>query len=728
MDVAFQDKSAKVLVVEGSGATRTLISEVFRKEGFTDITGVPSIKDAIGVMEAESVGWIISSLFTDQPENILHILKVATEVGELKTLRISLMVDDDDMKYLPLAYKLGAISHHSKPFTKESLTEEMDLLLKRYEEAGYRSALVSGHYLRKSLEELKLDEDLLQFERSLMEIYPSEKSLLFNLIPPMSRLDKKDSAINILRQIKLLDPSKEEMVKEYATKYLEGADLEIAQGEGEVFNFLGLESVIVVDPDEGIQNNLKSLLGEIGIKEEHIHCFGDGEEACEYVKANPNPDLVLMEWRVPKVAGPLLIQRLRTDGASVTPIIVISSLLEKDDLPLVREIGVAIVVRKPFQKDEILQKLIWTIQQDRMPTEQGTMERKIREHIRNKKFDDATAIKAKFMSDTSIAQGPKEAIEAEFSFIQKRYEDARDHGIEAIKLNGDSLFMLNLLGKALMLLRDFEVALKCFKKAQSMSPMNIERLCQIAEVQSEMGDGEEANKTLEQAKDLDADNTTIIEAESKVAINLGDTEKAKQLMGKLDAIENIVSFMNNSAVAMARCEMVDQGIQQYRKTLKSIPDDREDTKAIVMFNLALAHARVDELDEAKLHLGRAVQIESRVKKRAENLLKRIEKALTKGTDFTLNLDKNGKNAASPQEAASQVDGPQNEAEELPAVNLEILAAVGSVPGDLGSFLIFKPQKLDAEILKSLEGQPRFKKRASIERDESGGADKALASA
>ena len=726
MDQAFKDKSAKIVVIEGSGASRTLVSEVLRKAGFTDITGVPEVKDAVGILEAENVDWVITSIFDDQPVNALHLLKISTEVPELVDMRISIMASEDELKFLPAAYKFGALSHHSKPFTKESLTEDVDLLLKRYEEEGYRSSFVAGHYLRSCLMELEKYDDLLQFEKALIKTYPSEDGLLFNLVPPLAKLDKKDDAKSVLRQIKMVDPSKEEAVKECCSKYLDGEDL--AGAEGESFNFLSLDSVVVVDSDSGIQNNLKGLLGEIGV--ENVHCFDDGEAAAAFVKQNPNPSLILMEWRIPKMAGPLLVQRFRVDGAPSTPIMVVSSLLEKDDMPLVREIGVATVVEKPFQKEELLSKLIWTIQQDRMPSEQGTMERKIREHLKNKNIDEAMAIRANFMNDNSIPQGDKSAIEAEFCFIQRRYEDARDHGIEAIKQNGDSLIVLNLLGKTLMLLRDFEVALRCFQKAQSMSPMNIERLCQIAEVQSEMGDEEEAKKTMDGAKELDADNTQIKETETKIAINAGDTETAKKLMGQLDAIDNIVSFMNNSAVAMARCEMVDQGIEQYRKTLKSIPDDREDTKAIVMFNLAMAHARADELDEAKIHLGRAINIESRVKTRAQNLLKRITTALEKGSAFNLNLSANKDNPAdvnAPGGAASGGDASAEEnKDELPAIHLEVLAAVKAVAGSQAGFMIFLPENIDPDAAKLLENQPRFMKRAAIERDESAGADKAMA--
>ena len=146
-----------------------------------------------------------------------------------------------------------------------------------------------------------------------------------------------------------------------------------------------------------------------------------------------------------------------------------------------------------------------------------------------------------------------------------------------------------------------------------------------------------------------------------------------------------------------------------------------------MFNLALAHSRADELEEAKLHLERVTKIESRVKDRAKNLLVRIGRALEKGSDFNLNLTEGGAGAKPDAGAGAkeQNDEKAESSDELPPVSLEAMATVIAAPGDRGSFLIYLPASLDPDVAKLLENQPRFKKRDAIEREESAGADKAL---
>ncbi len=68
MDVFFRDRDVKVLVVDPSGASRTLLSEVIRSLGFADVNGVPNLKDALGVLEVEKVRWLITPVFPDQHE------------------------------------------------------------------------------------------------------------------------------------------------------------------------------------------------------------------------------------------------------------------------------------------------------------------------------------------------------------------------------------------------------------------------------------------------------------------------------------------------------------------------------------------------------------------------------------------------------------------------------------------------------------------------------------
>ena len=105
--------------------------------------------------------------------------------------------------------------------------------------------------------------------------------------------------------------------------------------------------------------SLKKTLAEIGV--ENVVSFADGDEATAWVESNDEPDLIIHEWRIPSLSGPLFIQRVRAKGFYRVPLVVISSLIKPDDMPLIREMGIAEVVAKPLEKTNLLPALVWTV-------------------------------------------------------------------------------------------------------------------------------------------------------------------------------------------------------------------------------------------------------------------------------------------------------------------------------------------------------------------------------
>jgi CheY-like chemotaxis protein len=728
MDVFFRDRDVKVLVVDPSGASRTLLSEVIRSLGFADVNGVPNLKDALSVMEVEKVRWLITPLFADQHENLLQVLNLYTSVPELHQLRVSALVEETEMEVLPSCFERGLLSYHKKPFTKDSLINELKDFLQRYEKFNWRSSPMAGSYLRQNLLYLELHDELLAFERQLLKLAPGDLSQYLNLAVPLIKTDKVDEAKAILSQLKKLDGSLDGAIKQICTSYLAGEDISQATGTG--LNMLGLKTAVVVDNDSSVRMEIQAALQEMGV--ENIHVFDDGLAAHEHIKQHNNPDLILQEWRIPKLTGPLFLQRAQEDGAKATPVILVSSLVQKEDIPFVREMGVAHSLQKPFQRKDLIQSIIWTIQQDRQPTEQGSMERKMRQLLAERQFEEAARIKERYTSDATIGVGAKELIEAEFAYAFGDNEKARDFGIEAIKHAGESIFILNLLGKALINLREFETALKCFQKAQTLAPLNLERLCQIAEIHSELGDTSKAHEILEEAKDIDPDSQRVMEAEAKAAINSGESSVAKKIMAQLRAMENVVAYMNNRSVAMARCGMIDEGIEGYKKTLEAIPDERPDIKGIVHYNIAFAHIRAGKMPEAKAELEQVLQYKSsKVLAKSEALLKRLNHAIEKGTQLSIArndqaLTRTLGDLHGQAPAAGGSDKPTvDEAKE--AAKSKILAVVESKPGDMACHMIYRSSVAIPKAAKMLEGQLRFNPRKAIERAESMGADRMAAS-
>jgi CheY-like chemotaxis protein len=712
IETKFKDKSARVLLVDSSGPVRQLLSEVAKSIGFSNSQAVASIQDAHNILETEQVDWLLVPLCSDQDLNGLHTVRMVVNFAELKGVRVSLFVEDKESWALSKAFELGLLSYHLKPFTKETLQKELDELMRFFEEHEWDATRTSAEYLRRHLKATGQSVDLLALEKNLLEIYPGNTKLLINLAEAQHMNGASDSAKATLRQVEFIDAGAKDLVK--AKRAALFATEASTEGEGTPGgNVLGLNTVVLIDNDDASRAAVKAIFAELGVTE--IQEFSDGEAAFEWINANPEPSLVIMEWRVPKLTGPLLIQRIRSKGYVNVPLVVLSSLIKPMDMPIIREMGVANIAQKPMEREPFLKAVIWTVQQDRMPTEALTMENKIRGLISCKKIDEAEEVIARFLDDASISAGRKAVIRAEHALARENYEMARDLAIEAIKQSGESLFALNVLGKSLMVLRQFEQSLKCFQKAQSVSPMNLERLVTIAETQAETGNTAEAQETINKAKDLDPDSQAVQEGEAKVALASGNSETAKEILSQLDSIGNVIGYLNNKAVAHAKCGFADEGISIYEKTLASIPSSQRETSAVVNYNMALAKIRKGDLQNGLTDLEAVLAIpESRVYKKAENLKQRLVPAVSTGSTFALKEGDSQSNQAS----GASPEGPSSDESRAADASTLVRALMELSPGEHCCYLLFKTTASDpAELTKVLQNPPKFKARKSIERGE-----------
>ena len=86
--IFLQRKSGKVIVIDSSGAERTMLAEVVRSLGFGDVNGVSGIKEAVEMIEVESVDWVISPLQTDNTDNIFQVIDLIYSDPILRHIRV----------------------------------------------------------------------------------------------------------------------------------------------------------------------------------------------------------------------------------------------------------------------------------------------------------------------------------------------------------------------------------------------------------------------------------------------------------------------------------------------------------------------------------------------------------------------------------------------------------------------------------------------------------------
>ena len=183
---------------------------------------------------------------------------------------------------------------------------------------------------------------------------------------------QEEEAKSTLQQLIAIEPEMAEKHGELIKNLFGDEGLTNSEG-GPATNILGLNHVVLIDSDETNRTSIAGWLSELGIPE--THGFTDGAEAWKHIEKQSSICAIITEWRIPSLTGPLIIQRIRDKFPSV-PIILESSLLQNQDAPLVYEMGVAALIEKPFDKKQFLQQLISSIQQDRLPSDMETLERK----------------------------------------------------------------------------------------------------------------------------------------------------------------------------------------------------------------------------------------------------------------------------------------------------------------------------------------------------------------
>lgn len=719
-EAKFKDRSLRIVAVEQSASLRQLIGDVLRSLGFANVETMATITDSHHFLEADHADWLILPLQPNDSRNGLNSISMISSSSALRGLKVSLLLAENEDWAIAKAFELGVFTCHPKYTNRDDLKIEFEKLMAKMDAFECDSTKTSMSYLRSHLTKVGRHQDLVELDKNALSIRPGDGESLMNLAESLVLSGENVKAIATLRQLELICPDRISNINSMREKISASSPQApspktISEAE-ESPNFLGLETVVIVDSDDASRSAIKSIIRELGCN--NIFDFADGDSAFLWLDQNGEPDLLLMEWRIPKLSGPMLLQRLRSKGHYNKPVIVISSLIKSSDMPIIRELGIANLALKPVEKNTLVKALIWAIQQDRMPSDMYQLENRIRSLLNSKSLQAAEPLVQRYLDDPTIQNARKSILRAEFAFAKEQYDEARDLAIAAVKQSGESLFALNILGKCLMTLRQYESALKCFKKAQTISPMNIERLITMAEVQAELGETATAEASLNMAKDIDPESPVVAEGAARVAIASGSIMDAKTALASLESNLNLIRYLNNKAVAHAKCGFPKEGIEIYEKTLVAMPPREYELISIVHYNTALARVRSSDLVGAirQLEILLATQ-KTRIHSKAASLKSRIEEALAQSKNFAI-LDSDAATASGNKDLALGASRPASSASTLINGILEYR------PGEYCCFLLFKSSVPDGpEIQKALRSELQFKPSKALERGETfDGAD------
>ncbi|MBP6217045.1 MAG: response regulator [Oligoflexales bacterium] len=380
------------------------------------------------------------------------------------------------------------------------------------------------------------------------------------------------------------------------------------------------KKILVIDDDESIGILVKQILEESGIPT--VEAFDQSSSAWDSAQRETY-DFIIMDWKMPEISGPALLNRFRHHPFYYkVPIIVSSGFLGKEDLVLLGEFFLVGKFEKPVQKGSFIRKVAelyaefnWFDSKEKQLTE-------ILSQMKNE-IDSSNLIKT-FETILSEAKKPLPIgiSAARILMAEKKYKDAEHILMFILDKFPDSIFALQELGKLHLINKSYDAAKRALMGAFKKSPKNLERLNLLGNVSMQTMELEEAGQYFSKALELDP-MSKMAHKGNKVIENISTFMSQSDLEG---IPHSFASMLNAVGISFVKNQDFDKGVEHYKSALPYVQD--EDLKAKILFNIALAFIRSKKPKEALPWLQKSAGLSVQFAK-AKELLPKVEEIVKK---------------------------------------------------------------------------------------------------
>ena len=223
--------------------------------------------------------------------------------------------------------------------------------------------------------------------------------------------------------------------------------------------------MLSVDPDATSRKTAVRYLKQLGFGS--VLEFHDGVEALHWTQDH-QPDLIIQEWKLPKLSGAAFLQRV-IDLWPNCHFILTSSLVNQGDQALLDELGVYTTIQKPLTEDRFLGQVLSFLKWLNEDLESTSL-RKLRGALNKENISEAERIRDKAKQSSSFSTSLSTLMNAEILYALKDYVGVVSIIKNRVETNKHQLRLLDLLGKSLLKLGDYETALICSKKPKHTHP------------------------------------------------------------------------------------------------------------------------------------------------------------------------------------------------------------------------------------------------------------------
>jgi two-component system chemotaxis response regulator CheY len=112
---------------------------------------------------------------------------------------------------------------------------------------------------------------------------------------------------------------------------------------------------LVIDDSRAVRIIIRNILREMGME---VIEAGNGREALEQLRANPDVELMLVDWNMPTMNGFEFIQAVRSERAyDAARVVMVTSETEVAQVTRALDAGANEYIMKPFSRDVLVAKL-----------------------------------------------------------------------------------------------------------------------------------------------------------------------------------------------------------------------------------------------------------------------------------------------------------------------------------------------------------------------------------
>lgn len=357
---------------------------------------------------------------------------------------------------------------------------------------------------------------------------------------------------------------------------------------------------------------------------DRIESFDNAKDAYEVV-IRKQFQLFITRMEVAPFSGIVLIQKIRETGNyGLETHLFVADKIDQDILNSLNNLDINYVLVKPFTYDRISQKMKHIFNTEKKISAVEIKYREAKSAFGNNLLDMAEEISVNLLKENSNYEKIYVLL-GDIAFKRKDYAKANQYFDQALHLNPKDSVAFHRKAQIFMAENRYQEASDILNKLTSLDPYNIKLLENAGLSNYEIGNKEKASEIMTKLNTIDSGNVVANHTLAEIAADRGDFDQMLDIAASSLNAKDLVSFLNNKAVKLSK-ENPEQAIKLYEKSLKLLADNPY--SYAIYYNIGLSYKKLGELQFAKTYLAKAIEAKPDFEK-AVNSLKKIMSDLKK---------------------------------------------------------------------------------------------------